>query len=156
MPKRDRQQHLGSPIYTPLKDGKILVNSIFDSNQNEVIVTVNKLHTQFMNYINCTHLKVRISLEFSQLRDTELEFTPVKKWKPCVEFSDQFAFTLLDNFHGPYELKLRLLMQLRYGTMSETGRVTLPVFIGKQSPAAKRGMVSMSLGLSQIDGSQKR
>ncbi len=146
MSRKDPQQQLGSQIYTPLKDGKILVNSIYNTTQKEVIVSVNKLHTIFMNYINCTHVKLRISLAFSQLRDTEIDFTPVKKWKSCVEFSDQFAFTLSDNFHGPYELKLTLLMQLRYGTMNEIGRATLPIFIGKQSndaSASKIGMESM-------------
>ncbi len=135
MSKEERQQ-LGSPRYTPLKTGEVLLNSIFDSAEGQVCITVNKLYTHFMNYVN-TDMKVRISVDIAHLTDPTnkrpyQEFTTgIRKWKHCIEFSDEFAFALLDNFPGPYTLKLTLCTLPPHGIVSATGKATLSIFVGE-------------------------
>ncbi len=141
---KEEQKQLGSPKYTPLRVGRILLSTIYNAVQNQVSITVNKLHTYFMNYIDLVDVKVRISIQISQLGKPENEslhrkfITKIRKWKPCVEFSDQFTFTPMDNFNGPYKLKLTLSMMPPHGMISDTGLAALSLYVGDQSKGGSK------------------
>ncbi len=135
--KEERQQ-LGSPRYTPLKNGEVLLGGIFDTAQGEICITINKLYTTFANYIN-TDIKLKISMEIANPTDPPYtsayrQFsTGTRKWKNCIEFSDEFAFTLLENFLGPYVLKFTLCIMPPRGILAEVGKASLSIFVGESS-----------------------